>query len=224
MASLLYPTIDSYWIASCSLSAFDTVPMIPRSIVPLLSQWIATHLIAGRRTIYREVLSTESSRMAVEVFMALGFLTEIPAKDKLAPDTQISLHELGISTSETLIALANNDDGHDENNQQSPPTPVSVGGSQDPETMMQIDAYRLGSISQRESFQNKLVFQKCLKQIKGILPQAKSRQRRGGAGGIPEMEERMVQLVYALRTSSSCSSMDKGRSFRRISEAYSLRR
>lgn len=136
MASLLYPTIDSYWIASCSLSAFDTVPMIPRSIVPLLSQWIATHLIAGRRTIYREVLSTESSRMAVEVFMALGFLTEIPAKDKLAPDTQISLHELGISTSETLIALANNDDGHDENNQQSPPTPVSVGGSQDPETMM----------------------------------------------------------------------------------------
>lgn len=137
MASLLYPTIDSYWIASCSLSAFDTVPMIPRSIVPLLSQWIATHLIAGRRTIYREVLSTESSRMAVEVFMALGFLTEIPAKDKLAPDTQISLHELGISTSETLIALANNDD--DENNQQSsssPPTPVSAGGSQDPETMM----------------------------------------------------------------------------------------
>lgn len=137
MASLLYPTIDSYWIASCSLSAFDTVPMIPRSIVPLLSQWIATHLIAGRRTIYREVLSTESSRMAVEVFMALGFLTEIPAKDKLAPDTQISLHELGISTSETLIALANNDDN--ENNQQSsssPPTPVSAGGSQDPETMM----------------------------------------------------------------------------------------
>lgn len=88
----------------------------------------------------------------------------------------------------------------------------------------QIDAYRLGSISQRESFQNKLVFQKCLKQIKGILPQTKSRQRR--AGGIPEMEERMVQLVYALRTSScsTTSSIDRNRSFRRISEAYSLRR
>ena len=71
--------------------------------------------------------------MAVEVFMALGFLTEIPAKDKLAPDTQISLHELGISTSETLIALANNDNDDDDNN---PPTPVSAGSSQDPETMM----------------------------------------------------------------------------------------
>lgn len=127
LASLLYPTIDSYWITSCSLSALEAVPMLPRSIVPLLAQWIATHLITGRRTIFREVLSTESSRMAADVFMGLGFLNEMQAKEKLSPDAQILLHELGIPTSEALIVLSG------QSNETSPQTPVSP---EDGEAMM----------------------------------------------------------------------------------------
>lgn len=126
LASLLYPTIDAYWITSCSLSALEAVPMLPRSIIPLLAQWIATHLITGRRTIYREVLSTESSRTATSMFMTLGFLTETPAKEKLSPDAQILLHELGIPTTETLIELL----GQNDDCGKTPVSPV------DPEGMM----------------------------------------------------------------------------------------
>jgi hypothetical protein len=126
LASLVYPTIDAYWITSCSLSALEAVPMLPRCIVPLLTQWIATHLITGRRTIYREVLSTESSKNAVNVFMSMGFLTEIQAKEKLSPDAQILLHELGIPTSEVLIELA----GQNSDGGKTPVSPI------DPEGMM----------------------------------------------------------------------------------------
>ena len=126
LASLVYPTVDAYWITSCSLSALEAVPMLPRCVVPLLTQWIATHLITGRRTIYREVLSTESSKTAVDVFMSMGFLTEIHAKEKLSPDAQILLHELGIPTSEILIELA----GQNSDGGKTPVTPT------DPEGMM----------------------------------------------------------------------------------------
>jgi hypothetical protein len=126
LASLVYPTVDAYWITSCSLSALEVVPMLPRCIVPLLTQWIATHLITGRRTIYREVLSTESSKNAVDVFMSMGFLTEIQAKEKLSPDAQILLHELGIPTSEVLIELA----GQNSDGGKTPVSPI------DPEGMM----------------------------------------------------------------------------------------
>lgn len=128
LASLVYPTVDAYWITSCSLSALEAVPMLPRCIVPLLTQWIATHLITGRRTIYREVLSTESSKTAVDVFMSMGFLTEIHAKEKLSPDAQILLHELGIPTSEVLIELA----GQNSDGGKTPVSPI------DPEGMMVI--------------------------------------------------------------------------------------
>lgn len=124
LASLIYPTIDSYWITSCSLSALEAVPMLPRSIVPQLAQWIATHLITGRRTIYREVLSTESSRTAAEVFMTLGFLTEVPAKERLSPDAQIQLHELGIPTTETLIELS----GQNSDGGKTPVSPADAEG------------------------------------------------------------------------------------------------
>ena len=134
LASLLYPTIDTYWITSCSLSALDVVPMLPRSLVPLLAQWIATHLITGRRTIYREVLSTESSRTAADVFMTLGFLTEIQSKEKLSPDAQILLHELGIPTTETLIQLSGQSNEVDGKTEISPV---------DPEGMMVILIYIL---------------------------------------------------------------------------------
>ncbi|KAI8340004.1 male sterility protein-domain-containing protein [Chlamydoabsidia padenii] len=232
LASLIYPTIDAYWITSCSLSALERVPTLPRSIIPVLSQWIATHLITGRRTIYREVLSTESSRMAVDVFMSMGFLTEFQAKEKLSPDAQILLHELNIPTTETVIELTgqNSDGGM---------TPVSPS---DPEGMMkalmaqiqmnransnmadlcqQIDSYRLGAASQRESFQNAQVFQKCLKQIKGILQVdvgfAKKRKV-----DLNDTEDGLVQLVYALRV-NSVGTDAQSRALRRISEAYNLK-
>ncbi|KAM3585808.1 hypothetical protein VKS41_002352 [Umbelopsis sp. WA50703] len=238
LASLVYPTIDAYWITSCSLSALEAVPSLPRSIVPVLCQWIATHLISGRRTIYREVLSTEASRIAVDVFMTLGFVTEIQAKEKLSPDTQMLLHELGISTSETLIEL----NGQNSEGGATPVSPV------DPEGMMralmaqiqmnransnmadlcqQIDSYRLGAASQRESFQNAQVFNKCQKQIKGILranSDTSFAQRRGQQ--LSEQEEDMVQLVYALRLGSASSSVldASGKSIRRVSEAYNLQK
>ncbi|CAO3638313.1 unnamed protein product [Cunninghamella blakesleeana] len=231
LASLIYPTIDTYWITSCSLSALECVPTLPRSIVPLLSQWIATHLITGRRTIYREVLSTESSRTAVDVFMSMGFLTEFQAKEKLSPDAQILLHELKIPTTETLIELTgqNSDGGM---------TPVSPN---DPEGMMkalmaqiqmnransnmadlcqQIDSYRLGAASQRESFQNAQVFQKCLKQIKGILKVDISFAKKRNVE-LNEVEDGLVQLVHSLKV-NSVSSNDS-RALRRISQAYNLK-
>ncbi|EIE79242.1 hypothetical protein RO3G_03947 [Rhizopus delemar RA 99-880] len=234
LASLIYPTVDAYWITSCSLSALEAVPMLPRSIIPLLTQWIATHLITGRRTIYREVLSTEPSRVAVDVFMSMGFLTEIKAKEKLSPDVQILLHEFGIPTSEILIELAgqNSDGGK---------TPVSPN---DPEGMMkavmaqiqmnransnmadlcqQIDSYRLGAASQRESFQNAQVFQKCLKQIKGILQTTSIVKKR--QLDLPEDEANLAQLIYSLLASSvpAGDRAAKARALRRISEAYNLR-
>lgn len=88
----------------------------------------------------------------------------------------------------------------------------------------QIDSYRLGTASHRETFQNKQVFQRCLKQIKGIL-QASSTGKRHVS--LPENEAGLVQLVYALRTSSMPAKENRtvagGKAWRRISEAYNLR-
>ncbi|EIE91015.1 hypothetical protein RO3G_15726 [Rhizopus delemar RA 99-880] len=236
LASLVYPTVDSYWITSCSLSALEAVPMLPRCIVPLLTQWIATHLITGRRTIHREVLSTESSRVAVDVFMSMGFLTEIKAKEKLSPDAQILLHEFGIPTSEILIELS----GQNSDGGKTPVSPV------DPEGMMkavmaqiemnransnmvdlcqQIDSYRLGAASQREAFQNAQVFQKCLKQIKGILDADVTSIVKKRQLDLPEDEANLAQLIYSLLASSvpAGDRAAKARALRRISEAYNLR-
>ncbi|KAG1360396.1 hypothetical protein G6F62_000017 [Rhizopus arrhizus] len=236
LASLVYPTVDSYWITSCSLSALEAVPMLPRCIVPLLTQWIATHLITGRRTIHREVLSTESSRVAVDVFMSMGFLTEIKAKEKLSPDAQILLHEFGIPTSEILIELS----GQNSDGGKTPVSPV------DPEGMMkavmaqiemnransnmvdlcqQIDSYRLGAASQREAFQNAQVFQKCLKQIKGILDADVTSVVKKRQLDLPEDEANLAQLIYSLLASSvpAGDRAAKARALRRISEAYNLR-
>ncbi|KAI7896859.1 male sterility protein-domain-containing protein [Mucor mucedo] len=235
LASLVYPTVDAYWITSCSLSALEAVPMLPRCIIPLLTQWIATHLITGRRTIYREVLSTESSRTAVDVFMSMGFLTEIQAKEKLSPDAQILLHELGIPTSEVLIELSgqNNDGG---SKRVSPVDPEGMmkavmaqiqmnrANSNMADLCQQIDSYRLGSASKRESFQNAQVFQKCLKQIKGILQANSSFAKRRNVV-LPEDEDGLAQLVYSLLASSVPvgDRAAQARALRRISEAYNLR-
>ena len=106
LASLLYPTLDAYWITSCSLSALRDLPYMPRKIVPVLAQWIAAHLISGRRTIYREVLSTEASQNAVDNFLAIGFIEAVHPKTKLSPDAQILLLELGVTTNEDLVMVA----------------------------------------------------------------------------------------------------------------------
>jgi hypothetical protein len=105
-ASFIYPTLDAYWITSCSLSALRDLPYMPRKIVPILSQWIAAHLISGRRTIYREVLSTEASQNAMDNFMAIGFIDAVHPKTKLSPDAQILLLELGIKTNEDLVMVS----------------------------------------------------------------------------------------------------------------------
>jgi hypothetical protein len=192
-------------------------------------------LITGRRTIYREVLSTESSITAVDVFMSMNFLTEIHIKEKLSPDAQILLHELGIPTSEILIELqGQNSDGGK--------TPISP---EDPEGMMkavmaqiqmnransnmadlcqQIDSYRLGAANQRENFQNAQVFQKCLRQIKGIL-QANSSFAKRRRVQLVDDEEHLTQLVYSLLASSvpTGDRAAQARALRRISEAYNLR-
>ncbi|CAO3702044.1 unnamed protein product [Rhizopus stolonifer] len=235
LASLVYPTVDAYWITSCSLSALEAVPMLPRSIVPLLTQWIATHLITGRRTIYREVLSTEPSRVALDVFMSMGFLTEIKAKEKLSPDAQILLHEFGIPTTETLIELAGqNSDGGKK--QVSPTDPEGMikavmaqiqmnrANSNMADLCQQIDSYRMGAASQRESFQNAQVFQKCLRQIKGIL-QANTSIVKKRQLDLPEDEANLAQLIYSLLASSvpAGDRAAKARALRRISEAYNLR-
>lgn len=106
LASFIYPTLDAYWITSCSLSALRDLPYMPRKIVPVLSQWIAAHLITGRRTVYREVLSTEASQNAVDNFLAIGFIDAVHPKSKLSPDAQILLLELGITTQEDLVTVS----------------------------------------------------------------------------------------------------------------------
>lgn len=79
---------------------------MPRKIVPVLSQWIAAHLITGRRTVYREVLSTEASQNAVDNFLSIGFIEAIHPKTKLSPDAQILLLELGVTTNEDLVTVS----------------------------------------------------------------------------------------------------------------------
>jgi glycerol-3-phosphate O-acyltransferase len=116
LASLIYPTLDAYWVTSCSLSVLCNLPYMPRKIVPVLSQWIAAHLIAGRRTIYREVLSTEASQNALDNLLAIGFIDAVHPKEKLSPDAQILLLELGVVTNEDLVMVSDreNNDHNDE--------------------------------------------------------------------------------------------------------------
>lgn len=100
---LISSFLAAYWITICSLSALEDLPYIPRKLAPILTQWIATHLISGRRTSYREVLSTEVSGYAVDAFLALGYINQVHCKEKLTPDAQILLLELGIVTNEDLL-------------------------------------------------------------------------------------------------------------------------
>ncbi|KAI9310265.1 male sterility protein-domain-containing protein [Dichotomocladium elegans] len=222
LASLLYPTLDAYWITSCSLSALRDLPYMPRKIIPILSQWIAAHLISGRRTIYREVLSTEVSQNAVDNFLAIGFIEAVHPKSKLSPDAQILLLELGVTTNEDLVMVASERRRHG-------------GTSSSP--MDQIDdlATLCGRIEKHryefrmlgnEAYRNSQVFDKCQNQIRSILKAGGKSYAASHGMALSRDEDQMIQLVYSLKNAASTASSNEAvsrRSPRRVSEAYNLR-
>lgn len=104
LASFIYPTIDSFWVTLCALSALvDDVKALPYSLIPILTQWIGMHLISGRRTIYSEVLSAEYSQNAIKSFFQFDLLSTEPAKMILSPDAQMLMQALGLPTNEDLV-------------------------------------------------------------------------------------------------------------------------
>ncbi|KAI9279207.1 male sterility protein-domain-containing protein [Umbelopsis sp. AD052] len=242
LASLLYPTLDSYWITICSLSALEDLPYIPRKLAPILTQWIATHLISGRRTSYREVLSTEVSGYAVDAFLALGYINQVHCKEKLTPDAQILLLELGIVTNEDLLTAATiEQDFREDNVSEIENLPISESQqetlkaekkelsdiaakverlSKISQLCNDIEILRFDAASHSENYhQNAQVFLKCQRQIKSIL---RADQSYAAQHGVPlsKEEDDMIQLVYALKMSSPSGGQSK--QTRRISEAYNL--
>ncbi|KAI8096845.1 male sterility protein-domain-containing protein [Halteromyces radiatus] len=234
-ASFLYPTLDAYWITSCSLSALRDLPYMPRKIVPVLSQWIAAHLISGRRTVYREVLSTEASQNAVDNFMAIGFIDAVHPKTKLSPDAQILLLELGIKTNEDLVMVSDRSHGkdnvYDEKNGNS-----QVDSNSDILSQLldiaslchEIEKYRFGAGDAQllGLRQNAQVFDKCQNQIRSILRAEQSYSSQHGMQLIRD-EDQMIQLVYSLKASANVAltadGSGNGRNPRRVSEAYNLK-
>ncbi|KAI9277448.1 male sterility protein-domain-containing protein [Sporodiniella umbellata] len=202
LASFIYPTLDAYWITSCSLSALRDLPYMPRKIVPVLAQWIAAHLITGRRTIYREVLSTEASQNAVENFLLIGFIDAVHSKTKLSPEAQLLLIELGVATNEDLVTVSATQKQNSN----------LLGLSDIASLCHEIEKYRLvsGNLSQ-----NAQVFDKCQNQIRSILRAEQSYASKRGMK-LSKEEDQMVQLVYSLK---AATATDEGR---RISQAYNL--
>ncbi|KAI7869336.1 male sterility protein-domain-containing protein [Spinellus fusiger] len=229
LASFLYPILDAYWITSCSLSALRDLPYMPRKIVPILSQWIAAHLISGRRTIYREVLSTEASQNAVDNFLVIGFIDAIHPKTKLSPDAQILLLELGVTTSEDLITVSDRMKAEVQNEQNK----INEGKVKDILGQLEdiaalcheIEKYRFGAEAYgKNQLQNAQVFDKCQNQIRSILRAEESYAVQHGMRLVRE-EDQMVQLVYSLKAASNDSMMG-GSSHsnpRRVSEVYNLK-
>ncbi|ORZ25509.1 male sterility protein-domain-containing protein [Absidia repens] len=244
-ASFLYPTLDAYWITSCSLSALRDLPYMPRKLVPVLSQWIAAHLISGRRTVYREVLSTEASQNAVDNFMAIGFIDAVHPKTKLSPDAQILLLELGVKTNEDLVMVAdrshakedgckrNKGDGHPDDGDDILSQLVDIAS-----LCHEIEKYRFGTAAgdsddedgtqqQLGKQQNAMVFDRCQQQIRSILRAEQSYASQHGMQLISE-EDLMIQLVYSLKVSANVTRNDadsdgNGRNPRRVSEVYNLK-
>ncbi|KAI7899488.1 male sterility protein-domain-containing protein [Cokeromyces recurvatus] len=224
LASFIYPTLDAYWITSCSLSALRNLPYMPRKIVPVLSQWIAAHLITGRRTIYREVLSTEASQNAVDNFLAIGFIEAVHPKTKLSPDAQILLLELGVTTNEDLVMVFNQKNIEEED------LPSDMHESENILSRLEdiaslcheIEKYRYVNDNMRHNAQ---VFEKCQNQIKSILRADQSYALQHGMK-LERDEDQMIQLVYSLKAASSTpvSSDDGfGKHPRRVSQAYNLK-
>ncbi|KAI8073259.1 male sterility protein-domain-containing protein [Gongronella butleri] len=223
LASFLYPSLDAYWITSCSLSALRDLPYMPRKTVPILAQWIAAHLISGRRTIYREVLSTEVTQNAVNNFMAIGFIDAVHPKTKLSPDAQILLLELGIKTNEDLVTVSDRSHSQEHTNGQK----TILSGLMDIASLChEIEKFRYGAgEAQLLGLQNhnSQVFEKCQNQIRSILRADESYAQQHGMQLIRD-EDQMIQLVYALKASTSnVAYMEgSGRNPRRVSQAYNL--
>ncbi|RCI02362.1 cyclin-dependent kinase inhibitor far1, partial [Rhizopus stolonifer] len=205
LASFIYPTLDAYWITSCSLSALRDLPYMPRKIVPVLAQWIAAHLITGRRTIYREVLSTEASQNAVDNFLAIGFIEAVHPKTKLSPEAQILLIELGVTTNEDLVTVSTEKRQDD-----------TIDLPDIASLCHEIEKYRLVSDSLSHNAQ---VFDKCQNQIRSILRAEQSYASKHGMKLVKE-EDQMIQLVYSLK---AANTVDEGKHSRRISQAYNLK-
>ncbi|KAI8149990.1 male sterility protein-domain-containing protein [Fennellomyces sp. T-0311] len=222
LASLLYPTLDAYWITSCSLSALRDLPYMPRKIVPVLAQWIAAHLINGRRTIYREVLSTEASQNAVDNFLAIGFIKAVHPKTQLSPDAQILLLELGVTTNEDLVMVAAR-----RNQDQAENNDDILGRLEDIASLCHnIEKHRFGTTAQLEAYRNSnaQVFDKCQNQIRTILRAGGESYAASHGMELSKDEDQMIQLVYSLKTSASGSEHtgSSSRNPRRVSQAYNL--
>ncbi|KAI8638017.1 male sterility protein-domain-containing protein [Parasitella parasitica] len=226
LASFIYPTLDAYWITSCSLSALRDLPFMPRKIVPVLSQWIAAHLITGRRTVYREVLSTEASQNAVDNFLAIGFIDAVHPKTKLSPDAQILLLELGVTTNEDLVMVSSrkNEELGD----------LSSGAHESENIILKLDdiaslcheieKYRFVT-DKSNSKHNAQVFDKCQNQIRSILRADQSYASQHGMN-LDKDEDQMIQLVYSLKAASTTPVLSDdgfGKHSRRVSEAYNLK-
>ncbi|RCI06659.1 cyclin-dependent kinase inhibitor far1 [Rhizopus stolonifer] len=221
LASFIYPTLDAYWITSCSLSALRDLPFMPRKIVPVLSQWIAAHLITGRRTIYREVLSTEASQNAVDNFLAIGFIEAVHSKTKLSPDAQILLLELGITTNEDLVMVSNNKNIDDD---ASVSQEILYQLADIASLCHEIEKYRYmtDNVNLRHNAQ---VFDKCQNQIRSILRADTSYASQHGMI-LEKDEDQMIQLVYSLKAASSTpvpADDGSGKHSRRVSQAYNLK-
>ncbi|KAI8333643.1 male sterility protein-domain-containing protein [Chlamydoabsidia padenii] len=220
-ASFIYPTLDAYWITSCSLSALRDLPYMPRKIVPILSQWIAAHLVSGRRTIYREVLSTEASQNAMDNFMAIGFIDAVHPKTKLSPDAQILLLELGIKTNEDLVMVS--DRSHATGSTQIKEEEDVLSQLLDIASLChEIEKFRFG-VDDANFRENAHVFDRCQQQIQSIVRADQSYSRQHGMQLIRD-EEQMIQLVHSLKVSANANgfAVGAGRNPRRVSEAYNL--
>lgn len=151
-------------------------------------------------------------------------------KEKLTPDAQALLHDLGIPTNETLVEMANHET--------TGPSPIPV----DNENLMlklmaqiemnratsniadlctQIDGYRFGAANPKENYQNAQVFSKCQKQIKSILRSDQSYAKKREVS-LSREEDDMIQLVYSLKQSAS-TPLEGYKASRRVSEVYNLR-
>ncbi|KAG0165158.1 cyclin-dependent kinase inhibitor far1 [Apophysomyces sp. BC1015] len=215
-ASFIYPVLDTYWITSCSLSALHELPYLPRNIIPVLSQWIAAHLISGRRTLFREVLSIETSRNAVNNLLALKYIEAVDPQTMLSPDAQRLLLELGIATNEELVVVAR----HNEK------TASTFSQVMDVESLChKMERYRYGADTQSEvGFHDVEVFDKCQNQIRAIL-RTETNNPSTYCKYLNFEESQIIQLVYALRSGNTMMSNDtceKRNHSRRISEAYNL--
>ncbi|KAG1450166.1 hypothetical protein G6F46_007502 [Rhizopus delemar] len=178
LASFIYPTIDSFWVTLCALSALvDDVKALPYSLIPILTQWIGMHLISGRRTIYSEVLSAEYSQNAIKSFFQFDLLSTEPAKMILSPDAQMLMQALGLPTNEDLVVKQEKHNIRD--------------------VCRKIEQVR---IKQEEGPSSTYVFEKCQNQIKSLIRTKDNNyfSKKMGATVIDPKEEAMIQLGYTL--------------------------